>query len=409
MIRSYLTSLLNVVCEMAPYLLLGFLIAGLLHVLVPRGFYRKYLSRDNKWAVLWAALLGVPLPLCSCGVIPTAIGLRKENASKGAVASFLIATPQTGIDSILATFSLLGLGFAIIRPVAALITGVCGGLLVNRFAGEEEASSDSSSRCSVESGFWLVRVLRYAFVDLLQDIGGRLVIGLLLAALIQVVVPEGFFLRFGNYPLLQMLVILVVAIPMYICSTGSIPVAAALMMKGLSPGAALVMLMAGPAVNLASILVVRKALGQRFTWIYLGTIVGFSVLFGLLVNAIGMSVPSSVSSACCSSSALPGTFKMICAAMLTLLIITALIMKLLDLFRKRKTKVEDPLLNEYVVEGMHCSHCEAAVCRALEDVPGVESASASASRKLLTVRGTAPEEVIRAAVEKTGYTFKGKK
>ncbi len=251
MIRSYWISLLNVVCEMAPYLLLGFLIAGLLHVLVPKGFYRKYLSRDNKWAVLWAALLGVPLPLCSCGVIPTAIGLRKENASKGAVASFLIATPQTGIDSILATFSLLGLGFAIVRPVAALITGVCGGLLVNRFAGEEEASSDSSSSCSVESGFWLVRVLRYAFVDLLQDIGGRLVIGLLLAALIQVVVPEGFFLRFGNYPLLQMLVILVVAIPMYICSTGSIPVAAALMMKGLSPGAALVMLMAGPAVNLA--------------------------------------------------------------------------------------------------------------------------------------------------------------
>lgn len=409
MIRSYWISLLNVVCEMAPYLLLGFLIAGLLHVLVPKGFYRKYLSRDNKWAVLWAALLGVPLPLCSCGVIPTAIGLRKENASKGAVASFLIATPQTGIDSILATFSLLGLGFAIVRPVAALITGVCGGLLVNRFATEEEASSDSSSRCSVESGFWLVRVLRYAFVDLLQDIGGRLVIGLLLAALIQVVVPEGFFLRFGNYPLLQMLVILVVAIPMYICSTGSIPVAAALMMKGLSPGAALVMLMAGPAVNLASILVVRKALGQRFTWIYLGTIVVFSVLFGLLLNAIGLSVPVSVSSACCASSALPSTFKLICAAMLTLLIITALIMKLLDLFRKRKTKAEDPLLNEYVVEGMHCSHCEAAVCRALEDVPGVESASASASRKLLTVRGTASEEVIRAAVEKTGYTFKGKK
>ncbi|MBQ1619276.1 MAG: permease, partial [Bacteroidales bacterium] len=139
--QSFFISLLGVVCEMAPYLLLGFLIAGLLHVFVPERFYAKYLSRDNKFAVLYAALLGVPLPLCSCGVIPTAIGLRNEKASKGAVASFLIATPQTGIDSILATFSLMGLGFAIVRPVAALITGVCGGLLVDRLVKDDDASA----------------------------------------------------------------------------------------------------------------------------------------------------------------------------------------------------------------------------------------------------------------------------
>ncbi len=158
--REFLLSLLSVVSEMSPYLLLGFLIAGILHVFVPKGFYRKYLSRDNKWAVLWAALLGVPLPLCSCGVIPTAIGLRRENASKGAVASFLIATPQTGIDSILATFSLLGLGFAIVRPVAALVTGVCGGILVSRLAGEEEATSEQNDSCNVESGNPVWRVLK---------------------------------------------------------------------------------------------------------------------------------------------------------------------------------------------------------------------------------------------------------
>ena len=144
--RAFFISLLHVVCEMAPYLLLGFLIAGILHVFVPQGFYRRFLSRDNKWAVLWAAILGVPLPLCSCGVIPTAIGLRNEKASKGAVASFLIATPQTGIDSILAAFSLMGLGFAVIRPVAALITGVCGGWLVNRLVPEDEAAVSSESR-----------------------------------------------------------------------------------------------------------------------------------------------------------------------------------------------------------------------------------------------------------------------
>ncbi len=406
--NAYLLSLLNVVCEMAPYLLLGFLIAGILHVFVPQGFYRKYLSKDNKWAVLWAALLGVPLPLCSCGVIPTAIGLRNEKASKGAVASFLIATPQTGIDSILATFSLMGLGFAVVRPAAALITGVCGGWLVNRLVPEDNDTITSGASCGVETGNKLWRVLKYAYFKMIQDIGGRLVIGLLVAALIQVAIPDEFFLHFGQQPLLQMLVILVVAVPMYICSTGSIPVAAALIMKGLSPGAALVMLMAGPAVNLASILVVRKAMGRRFTWIYLLVIVGFSILFGLLVNAFGIDTGAMTSAdACCAGeSALPHPFKLVCASVLTLLILFALSMKLFERFTH---KTADPDTAVYSVEGMHCSHCEAAVCRAVEEIPGVESAKASASRNTLTIKGPAAEEALRAAVEKAGYTFKGKK
>ena len=391
---------------MAPYLLLGFLIAGILHVFVPKGFYNKYLSKNNRWAVLWAALLGIPLPLCSCGVIPTAVGLRREKASKGAVASFLIATPQTGIDSILATFSLMGLGFAIIRPVAALVTGVCGGLLVNRFVPEDDdADVSASGSCEVESGNRIWRVLRYAYYQMIQDIGGRLVIGLVVAALIQVAVPDEFFLSFGSEPLLQMLVILVVAVPMYICSTGSIPVAAALIMKGLSPGAALVMLMAGPAVNLASILVIRKSMGRRFTWIYLLTIVVFSVLFGLLVNAVGFEVPINMThSAHMHGVAGPSVFKLVCAITLTLLITFALAMKLFERFSK---KTVDPNTAVYTVEGMHCSHCEAAVVRAVEEIPGVEEAKASATRKTLTIKGTASADDIRSAVEKTGYTFKG--
>ena len=405
--NEYLLSLLAVVCEMAPYLLLGFLIAGILHVFVPDRFYTKYLSKDNKFAVLYAALLGIPLPLCSCGVIPTAIGLRNEKASKGAVASFLIATPQTGIDSILATFSLMGLGFAVVRPVAALVTGVCGGLLVNRLVAEDDSFVASSAGCSVESGSRLWRVLKYAYFQMIQDIGGRLVVGLLVAALIQVAIPDEFFLTFAHRPLLQMLAILVVAVPMYICSTGSIPVAAALIMKGLSPGAALVMLMAGPAVNLASILVVRKALGGRFTTIYLLTIVGFSILFGLLVNAVGIDVkPMAAADDCCATATLPSTFKLVCASVLTLLIAFALAMKLFERFNR---KAVDPDTAVYTVEGMHCSHCEAAVCRAVEEVPGVESAKANASGKKLTVQGQASEDSIRAAVEKAGYTFKGKK
>ena len=418
-IQGFFTSLLNVVCEMAPYLLLGFFIAGVLHVFVPQKFYANYLSRNNKLSVLWAALLGIPLPLCSCGVIPTAIGLRNEKASKGAIASFLIATPQTGIDSILATFSLMGLGFAIIRPTAALITGVCGGLLVNRFAEIDNSELKIDNSCDSALGtcqsknfqlkVWYV--LKYAYYDMLRDIGLRLLIGLVVAALIQVAVPDEFFLSFGSQPLLQMLVILVVAVPMYICSTGSIPVAAALMMKGLSPGAALVMLMAGPAVNLASILVVHKSMGRRFTTIYLMTIVGFAVLFGLLLNATGilnsqLSIVNSHAACCMSTSALPSTFKIICATVLTLLIIFALMMKLFSRFTDKKPL--DPGVTVYRVEDMHCSHCEAAVVRAVEEVPGVEKAKASASAKTLTIKGPATEEAIRTAVEGIGYTFKGK-
>ncbi|MBQ6742618.1 MAG: SO_0444 family Cu/Zn efflux transporter [Bacteroidales bacterium] len=428
-IQEFLNALLAVLNAMSPYLLLGFLIAGVLHVFVPKRFYARYLSRNNKLSVLWAALLGVPLPLCSCGVIPTAVGLKNEGASKGAVASFLIATPQTGIDSILATFSLMGLGFAIMRPVAALVTGVCGGLLVNRYdcvnaSMCECVSADASNTQTIKhsnnqaflSRFW--RVLKYAYYDMIQDIGLRLAIGLLVAALINVVVPDEFFLSFGKQPLLQMLVILVVAVPMYICSTGSIPVAAALMMKGLSPGAALVMLMAGPAVNIASILVVRKSMGSRFTWIYLLTIVGFSVLFGLLINAlgikaIGMTEGCGMHSACCAAeNASPSVFQIICSSLLVLFIIIALSMKLFSKFKKHKVNPDSEIAADtvvYTVEGMHCNHCKAACEQSVGKVTGVTSCEATPAANTLVVTGKADDDDVRKAVEQAGFEFKGVK
>ena len=408
-LQSFFASFLHIINEMSPYLLLGFLIAGILHVFVPKNFYAKYLSRNNKFSVLWAALLGIPLPLCSCGVIPTAIGLKNERASKGAVASFLIATPQTGIDSILATFSLMGLGFAIVRPVTALVTGVCGGLLVNRFVKDEEYDNAAATTCSVEHGNRIWRVFKYAYFEMIQDIGLRLVIGLLLAALINVAVPDEFFLTFGNHPFLQMLVILAIAVPMYICSTGSIPVAAALMMKGLSPGAALVMLMAGPAVNLASILVVNKSLGRRFTTIYLLTIIVFSVLFGLLINALGIGAdlvaPAAQNAGCCSTTVHhPSVFRSICSVLLVTFIIIALSMKLFDKFKKQEA-VEGT--TTYTVEGMHCNHCKAAVEKAVGEIKGVTAAEVNLGAKTVTVTGTATDDEVKKAVEKAGFEFKG--
>ena len=191
-VSTYFKMLISMLCDMAPYLLLGFLVAGLLHSFIPSKFYSQYLSGRGFRPILLATLLGIPLPLCSCGVIPTAIGLHRDHASKGAVASFLIATPQTGIDSILATFSLMGLGFAIVRPVAALITGLCGGLLVSRLIPDDNVVGTYTSTEKKKSNNRVLEALRYAYIDMMENIGGHLFLGLLLAALIQIVVPDEY-------------------------------------------------------------------------------------------------------------------------------------------------------------------------------------------------------------------------
>lgn len=292
---------------MSPYLLLGFLIAGLLHVYIPGKYYTRYLAKPTFRSVINAALFGIPLPLCSCGVIPTAMSLRKEGASKGSVVSFLIATPQTGVDSIMATYSLLGLPFAIIRPVVAFVTSLFGGWLTNLFTKHESNETPSAEEhhhccchkeedkpkehccCHEEQPTKttegkLTAALRYAYISMMEDIGKWLIIGLVIAAVIAVVIPDSFFAIFKDNTLLSMLLVLLISIPMYTCATSSIPVAVALMMKGLTPGAALVLLMAGPAANMASLLIIRNRLGIKALIAYLAAIVGGAIAFGLCMD-----------------------------------------------------------------------------------------------------------------------------
>ena len=242
--KEYITPLIDLLNEMTPYLLLGFLIAGILHEFVPRRIYADRLSKNNFSSVLWAALFGVPLPLCSCGVIPTAASLYREGASKGATVSFLISTPQTGVDSILATASVIGLPFAIIRPVVAFVTAIAGGVITNRICRNEQKPAQQTTPQTEKKSITekIIGTLRYGFVDMIQDIGKWIVIGLVVAAAITVLLPDNFFVTLNKYPLLNMIMILAVSMPMYLCATGSIPIAAALMLKGLSPGAALVLL-----------------------------------------------------------------------------------------------------------------------------------------------------------------------
>lgn len=412
--KDFLLSLLIVMNAMSPYLLLGFLVAGVLHVFVPKKFYRRYLTNNDFRSVLCASLLGIPLPLCSCGVIPTAVGLRNEGASKGAVAAFLIATPQTGIDSILATFSLMGLGFAIVRPSAALVTGIVGGILVNRLLKNhlsEDYEQVKTTTASESAENKLIQIFRYAYVNMIQDIGPRLLLGLLLAAVIQVAIPDEFFLQFSGMPFVQMLVMLVVAVPMYVCSTGSIPIAAALLAKGLTPGAAFVLLMAGPAVNFGSILVINKTMGRKFTSLYLITIILGAIIFGFLLNNTDSLLHFTNVSIehCCQVPETTYTFPVFktgCSVLLLLLILNAFVMKLFERFRKENVGSESKV---YVVDGMHCNHCKSSVENAVRNVKGVTSVDVNLEQQTVTVEGTASSDKIEKAVTSCGFEFKGER
>ncbi len=416
----------NLVNEMSPFLLLGFLLAGLMHVFVPRQIYNHYLSGDNFRAVLYAALFGIPLPLCSCGVLPTAMSLHREGASKGATVSFLIATPQTGIDSIIATFSLMGLPFAILRPIAALFTSILGGQAVNMLGKGCNTPIDSkenkkSIQDSEHSNSSIIKrignALKYGFVDMMRDIGKWLIIGLIVAGLITVFVPDSFFMAFADKPLLSMLLVLVCAIPMYLCATGSIPIAVALMLKGLSPGTALVLLMAGPAANVASILVINKVLGKKTLLIYLASIISGAILFGLGIDYLlprEWFIPSIIStSAHCTGESTTQWFNLTCTIVLLLLLTNALTLR----FRNKKSTAccscscdnqcdnTAPLSTTKIfdIEGMRCIHCAKGVKRAVAEIDGVESVIVNLDAKQATITGTMSDEDIIKAIDKIGF------
>lgn len=291
--------ILHLIYEMAPFLLLGFFLAGLIHAFVPKSLYSRYLSTSDWRSVFTATLIGIPIPLCSCGVIPTAMSLRKKGASRGATVSFLIATPQTGVDALMATYSLMGLPFAIVRFVSAIITALFGGTMVNHFSCKERDAHDADehldcdccchhhhheSHCHPTLASKLREALRYGFVEMVEDIGKWLVVGLIVAGLITLWVPDDFFTVFQGNTLLSSLSVILLVLPMYVCATSGIPIAVALMLKGLSPGAALVLLMVGPACNMASLIITGKVLGKRALIVYIVSIIISALTFACVVD-----------------------------------------------------------------------------------------------------------------------------
>jgi len=326
--------------ESAVYILFGFLIAGILKVTVSPEKIFRHLGSKNLRSVFLASLLGIPLPLCSCAVLPTAVSLRRHGASKGATISFMISTPETGIDSITITYALIDPIMTVFRPVSALITAVIAGAVTNHFDKKDKDDNGQKAKeenthedvCSCEahthglSGSGKLReIFHYAFVDLLNDIVFWLVIGIVIAGFISALVPDNFFQAYlGSVPV-SMLVMLIVGVPIYMCASSSTPIAAAFILKGLNPGAALVFLLAGPATNVGTIAAVGKFWGKKVMVIYLGTIAVVSIYLGFMLNmlyaALKINPAASLGQA---AELIPGPVKLAGSMVLLLLIVNNL-------------------------------------------------------------------------------------
>jgi hypothetical protein len=396
----------DVLCEMAPYLLFGFLVAGILSVVIPPEKVERHLGGRGFMPVFKASLFGVPLPLCSCGVIPVATSLRRHGASRGATTAFLLSTPQTGVDSIFVTYALLGPVFAVFRPIAALVTGVIGGGLVSLFdkngkdaGAQPQACTDAC--CTGEGGNKVWQAFRYAFVTLPRDIGKALIVGLVLVGLISVLIPDDFFADSLGTGLSAMLVMMLLGMPMYVCATASVPIAAALIAKGVSPGAALVFLIAGPATNAATITTLWKVMGRRTTIIYMATVAVGALAAGLTLDGI-FTIPH-MHMTSHEHWMMPGIVNQVSAVVLLAILAAAL------WWPERHVHTPKPVQPAphnvtLAVTGMTCNHCAQSVQQALNAVPGVQSTGVDLKTGRAYVQGEAFDiPPLLAAVTAKGF------
>jgi uncharacterized membrane protein YraQ (UPF0718 family)/copper chaperone CopZ len=416
---GFLAAFFDLLTMMAPWLLIGFFFAGLLHVYMPKEKITRFMGKNNLKSVINAAILGVPLPLCSCGVIPTGIAFHKEGASKGATVSFLISTPQTGVDSILVTYSMLGLPFALVRPVVAFLSGIFGGSITNLMDRKDRAekTEDITVRAELYEGGNKGRIksmFRYAFYEFLMDIAKWLIIGLAIAALIEMLLPDDFFSIYIGNEFLSMGIVLLAAIPVYVCATGSVPIAAVLMMKGLSPGAALVFLMAGPATNTATLAVIGKAIDKRTLLVYLTTIIISAFFFGGVTNLLPrewfvFALQNMEHDH--THHIFPEWVNAVSGIVLILLTLNVYLMKFFN--KRNKTVVAEPnsglqKIMKLGVTGMTCNHCKANVEKNLLGLEGIDFVDADPQSGEVLLKGDRIVlSKVKDVVESIGYGYKG--
>ncbi|MBW1615310.1 MAG: permease [Deltaproteobacteria bacterium] len=369
MISRLLKEIFFLFNEVAIFLLLGFIIAGVLHVIFSDSIIKKHFGKNSLGAVIKSTIFGIPLPLCSCAVIPVAASLRNSGASKGASISFLISTPQVGADSFFITYSLLGYIFAFFRIIASVITAIAAGITVNLYSGKKNDEPAIKSCVNIPEELFLIRLKNffgYIQFELFGSISDAFIIGIIIAGAISAFIPDTFFTAYLNSPFLSMIIMLGVGIPLYVCASASTPIAAALIMKGISPGAALVFLLTGPATNAITISTVVKSAGKKTAIVYIISIAVISVAFGYLLNIITLKYGFSKIISASGYDMLPLPVKYIGSAVLIGMFVLHYIKKFyLDNIRQNKTSSEAIRLN---VNGMSCMHCASSVKKAVEAI-----------------------------------------
>jgi len=435
-----LSEILKMFIEMGPYILLGLFFVGLINLFITKSMIERHIGKNNYWSVFKSAFLGVPLPLCSCGVIPTAVYMTNNNASKPAVISFLISTPQTGIDSIIATYGMMGPVFAIFRPFAALIMGFVGGVGSKFYLDKQDRKKTVSSANELKSNKFKLKLnvveakpekeekkiskrqsfykkfIHYPYIEFLDDIAPQFIVGVVIAGLISYFIPDNYFSEMNlNSGFLGMLLMIIIGIPMYICATASIPIALALLLKGFSPGVAFVFLAVGPATNAASLSILIKALGKKIVSIYLITIIVSSILLGyfldFIFNFIDIDIMSQLPSHHHHSEDIFQNTTFIFFSVILFILLLGSIYRLYlknyfqSLSSKNKPEVDDGF-TEINVSGMTCNHCEMTVENAISKIEGVIESKADHTRSSVKIKGEFDENKVKEAISKSGYEVK---
>ena len=394
-----------VLAELAPWLFLGAGVSGLIHVLLPAGFIHRQLS--GRAGVVKAVALGVPMPLCSCGVIPAGIGLKNDGASHGASMGFITSTPQTGVDSILVSASFLGWPFALTKVVAAIVTGLASGFATDLFGTEAGKPPDTGpARTATERPRTARAGLDHA-VELIRTIWGWLAFGVLLSAALTTLLPADFFAGLAGYSMLvAFAVVLTASVPLYVCATASVPVAASLVAAGMPTGAAMVFLMAGPATNAATLGAVYRTFGARTVAVYLVTIVVGSVAFGLGYEAVFG--PLTVATAHAHAHTIPW-WGAASGALFTAMLAWFAVDDLREWLARRAMvqraaqAVPDSPPIVIGVGGMTCGGCRGKLERLLREESGVTSVTVSLEDEQASVIGSISLARVREVVERAGF------
>ena len=410
----FLLEIWSLCLQMSPFLLMGMFVSGLISMFVNSRLILKHIGSKNFLSILKSTVLGIPVPLCSCGVIPVAATLRDSGASKGSTVSFLVSTPQTGVDSIFLTYGMLGPVFALFRPLAAFVSGIFSGMVINSFDDDTHHHLPDPDDAPNDKKPFIERLysgLSYGFLTLPSDIVVPLFQGLIIAAAIAIIIPPDFIAeKFSTSSYIMLFMMLAVSLPIYVCATASIPIAVALMAKGVTAGAVFVFLMAGPATNASSIAVVKNILGRKTMAHYLFLISSTAVLFGFILDSfitIGLPAVSSSSHTHADDSYISLFFTIL----FVLILLNAYTHKL-------KGGIPKPDGNENIidgsqdrlsirVDGMTCSHCKESVESAVYSCSGVESTSVDLLKGLVFVIGSELDEsAIKDKIKSRGFSLK---